>query len=115
MVHLSIDNTFDQQFAMMETVISGLVDEFPKVLRQRKMILTLFLCIAGFLLGLPQCTRVSTPLETNRIVTVITVDICFLFGFVIVPFYQNRIVKVISVPDICLFGFNCVLTSEVIS
>ncbi|ELT92696.1 hypothetical protein CAPTEDRAFT_1707 [Capitella teleta] len=48
----------DSQFAMMETVITSLVDEF-KCLQggRKKMWVTLTLCITLFLLGLPQCSR----------------------------------------------------------
>jgi solute carrier family 6 amino acid transporter-like protein 5/7/9/14 len=46
----------DSQMVMMETVISGLYDEF-KVFRGRKVWLTLGLCIIFFLLGLPQCMQ----------------------------------------------------------
>ena len=48
------------QFAMMETVISALYDEFPIFqTKGRKMGLTLALCIILFALGLPQCARVG--------------------------------------------------------
>jgi len=42
----------DSQFAMLETVVTGIVDEFPKLFRARKMWLTLGLSIVCFLLGL---------------------------------------------------------------
>ncbi|XP_074650196.1 sodium-dependent proline transporter-like [Tubulanus polymorphus] len=42
----------DSQFAMMETVISAISDEFL-VLRKYKMLFTGFLCVLLFLLGLP--------------------------------------------------------------
>ena len=47
----------DSQFAMMETVISGFVDVFPKFLRPRKTLFTLFCCVVGYLVGLPQVTK----------------------------------------------------------
>ena len=47
------------QFAMMETVISALVDEFAIFrTKQRRFLLTLSICVFLFLVGLPQCARV---------------------------------------------------------
>ncbi|KAK6168527.1 hypothetical protein SNE40_021040 [Patella caerulea] len=43
----------DSQFAMMETLISGITDVFPHVLRKRKLIFTFCCCMVGFLLGIP--------------------------------------------------------------
>ena len=49
-----------QQFAMMETVITAIVDEFPMLrIGKRKIVFTGLLCIFLFLLGLPQCANVS--------------------------------------------------------
>ncbi|KAL8582810.1 hypothetical protein ACOMHN_066826 [Nucella lapillus] len=47
----------DSQFAMMETVISGISDIFPHVLRKRKTLFTFIVCIIGFCLGIPQTTK----------------------------------------------------------
>ncbi|XP_076446513.1 sodium- and chloride-dependent glycine transporter 1-like [Babylonia areolata] len=47
----------DSQFAMMETVISGISDMFPHVLRKRKVLFTFITCLVGFLLGIPQTTK----------------------------------------------------------
>ncbi|KAK7097595.1 hypothetical protein V1264_004545 [Littorina saxatilis] len=47
----------DTQFAMMETVISGISDIFPHVLRRRKALFTFIACLVGFLLGIPQTTK----------------------------------------------------------
>ncbi|XP_067663049.1 sodium-dependent proline transporter-like [Haliotis asinina] len=47
----------DSQFAMMETLISGISDVFPRVLRKHKTPFTAFCCFIGFLLGLPQVTK----------------------------------------------------------
>lgn len=48
----------DSQFAMMETVITAIVDEFKWWRKSnRKLVLTLICCIVLFLLGLPQCAR----------------------------------------------------------
>jgi len=42
----------DSQFAMLETVVTGLMDEFPRFFKGRKMFLTLGISIVCFLLGL---------------------------------------------------------------
>lgn len=42
----------DSQFAMLETVVTGLMDEFPNFFRGRKMYLTLGIAVVCFLLGL---------------------------------------------------------------
>ncbi|ESO94021.1 hypothetical protein LOTGIDRAFT_104703, partial [Lottia gigantea] len=47
----------DSQFAMMETVISGITDLFPHILRKRKLSFTFFCCMIGFLLGIPMSAR----------------------------------------------------------
>ena len=46
------------QFAGMETVITAVVDGFPK-LRSKKWMVVIVLCITFWLLGLTMCTRVS--------------------------------------------------------
>ncbi|KAK3788153.1 hypothetical protein RRG08_042847 [Elysia crispata] len=48
------------QFPSVETVLTGLQDEFP-VLRKRKnnLIFRIGVCVAGFLLGIPQTTQAS--------------------------------------------------------
>ncbi|XP_067663046.1 sodium- and chloride-dependent glycine transporter 1-like isoform X2 [Haliotis asinina] len=47
----------DSQFVMMETLISGISDIFPRFLRSHKTSFTAFCCVIGFLLGLPQVTK----------------------------------------------------------
>ncbi|XP_064609572.1 sodium- and chloride-dependent glycine transporter 1-like, partial [Liolophura sinensis] len=47
----------DSQFGMMETIISAISDEFPNILRHRKMLLTAVCCSVGFLAGLPCVTQ----------------------------------------------------------
>jgi len=47
----------DSQFAMIEVVISGLADEYPRYLRKFKEIFILVMCIVAFLLALPTVTR----------------------------------------------------------
>nr|XP_026691008.1 sodium-dependent proline transporter-like [Ciona intestinalis] len=42
----------DSQFAMLETVVTGFIDEFPTLLRKRKMHFTLFIAVVAFLLGI---------------------------------------------------------------
>lgn len=46
----------DSQFAMMETVISSIIDEFPTYLRKRKQWVTISCCIICFILGIPMVT-----------------------------------------------------------
>ncbi|XP_076446876.1 sodium- and chloride-dependent glycine transporter 1-like [Babylonia areolata] len=43
----------DSQFGMFETMLSGLIDEFPEKLRHRKTLVTAGACFFEFLLGLP--------------------------------------------------------------
>lgn len=47
----------DSQFAMMETVISGLSDVFPRLLRRHKTLFTFAACMVGFVLGIPQVCK----------------------------------------------------------
>lgn len=47
----------DTQFAMFEAVVTGLVDEYPKVLKRRKELFIAFLCLLCFLLGIPMVTQ----------------------------------------------------------
>jgi len=50
----------DSQFAMLETVVTALVDEFPVLKRGRRKIAVVgVFCVVMFLLGLPQCSLVS--------------------------------------------------------
>ena len=49
----------DSQFAMVETVVTAVVDEWPLLKqRPRKMAVVGAFCTAMFLLGLPQCSLV---------------------------------------------------------
>jgi len=51
----------DSQFAMVETVVTSVVDEFPVLgFGKLKVAVVGFFCIAMFLLGLPQCSPVSS-------------------------------------------------------
>jgi len=47
----------DSQFAMMECVISGLSDEYPRYLRKYKEVFILIMCIIAFFLGIPNVTQ----------------------------------------------------------
>ena len=52
----------DSQFGMLETGVTALVDEFPALRRgRRKVVVVAVVCLVLFLLGLPQCSRVSRP------------------------------------------------------
>ncbi|KAK3101057.1 hypothetical protein FSP39_000622 [Pinctada imbricata] len=44
----------DSQFAMLETVLTGVMDQYPE-LRPRKTLVILVICIIFFLLGIPLC------------------------------------------------------------
>ena len=48
----------DSQFALVETIITCLLDEFPK-LRKRKSWVVVVVCVTLFLLGIPLTTQVS--------------------------------------------------------
>ncbi|KAL5012420.1 hypothetical protein ScPMuIL_010971 [Solemya velum] len=43
----------DSQFGMFETMTSAFIDEFPNLLKNRKVLFTGFLCFVEFLLGIP--------------------------------------------------------------
>jgi len=47
----------DSQFGMMETVLTGIVDIFPRYLRKHKACFTLVVCSIGFVLGIPMCLQ----------------------------------------------------------
>ena len=47
------------QFGMFETMTSAFVDEFPELLRDRKVLFTAVMCFIEFLLGIPFVTRVG--------------------------------------------------------
>lgn len=47
------------QMVMMETVISGITDLYPNVLRRKKALFTFVMCMLLFVLGIPMTTKVS--------------------------------------------------------
>ncbi|CAH1268019.1 SLC6A5 [Branchiostoma lanceolatum] len=47
----------DSQFGMLEAVLSGLIDEFPTILRPNKTWFTLAICVLQFLLALPMVSQ----------------------------------------------------------
>nr|XP_022326232.1 sodium- and chloride-dependent glycine transporter 1-like isoform X1 [Crassostrea virginica] len=47
----------DTQFGMFETMTSAFVDEFPELLKNRKVLFTAFFCFIEFLLGIPCVTQ----------------------------------------------------------
>ncbi|CAG5115458.1 unnamed protein product [Candidula unifasciata] len=47
----------DSQFGMFETILSGITDEYPHLLRRKKVTITALACFAEFLLGLPCITQ----------------------------------------------------------
>ena len=46
------------QFAMVECVVTGLSDEYPKYLRRYKPFFLIGVCILLFLLAIPMCAEV---------------------------------------------------------
>lgn len=46
------------KFAIIETVVTAIVDEFPDKLRNRKPLVLAVVCIVGYLLGLICVTEV---------------------------------------------------------
>lgn len=47
----------DSQFGMFETMTSSFIDEFPRLLRKRKLPFTAAMCLVEFLIALPLVTR----------------------------------------------------------
>lgn len=47
------------QFGMFETMTSAFVDEFPHLLKNRKVLFTAFFCFIEFLLGIPCVMQVT--------------------------------------------------------
>ncbi|XP_041356847.1 sodium- and chloride-dependent glycine transporter 1-like [Gigantopelta aegis] len=47
----------DSQFGMFETMTSAFIDEFPELLRDRKVLFTAVMCFVEFLLGIPFITQ----------------------------------------------------------
>lgn len=47
----------DSQMVMMETVISGITDLYPQLLRRKKALFTFICCMIGFALGIPMTTK----------------------------------------------------------
>ena len=50
------------QFAMVECVVTGLSDEYPKYLRRYKPFFLIGVCVLMFLLAIPMCAQVGTYL-----------------------------------------------------
>uniref|UniRef100_A0ABM0MUZ5 Sodium- and chloride-dependent glycine transporter 2-like n=1 Tax=Saccoglossus kowalevskii TaxID=10224 RepID=A0ABM0MUZ5_SACKO len=46
----------DSQFVMVENVCSAFIDNFPKLLRPKKSLFVLFVCMVSYVLGLPMTT-----------------------------------------------------------
>ncbi|XP_048238675.1 sodium- and chloride-dependent glycine transporter 1-like [Haliotis rufescens] len=86
----------DSQFAMMETLISGISDIFPRVLRKHKTPFTAFCCLIGFLLGLPQVTKGGIYMLTlmdwysgsyNLMLVALTEIICLMYVYPLVGWF----------------------------
>lgn len=61
---LCFHSGLDSQFAIVETVMTGIMDFRPS-LRPKKTIVIGILCIIGFLCGLPLTTRVRKSALEN--------------------------------------------------
>ena len=48
---------FDSQFCILESLIVGLVDNWPKYLRPRRLMFTTFMVILMLILGIPMITQ----------------------------------------------------------
>jgi len=70
----------DSQFAMMECVIAGLSDEYPRYLRRYKEVFVLVMCIIAFFFGYTKC---NTGWSVHCRTVQYTVRRCIftLFGF----------------------------------
>jgi len=56
----------DSQFAMVETIVTAVVDELPLLKKGRRKIAVVgVFCLVMFLVGLPQCSLVSPSGVTN--------------------------------------------------
>jgi len=56
----------DSQFAMVETIVTAVVDELPLLKKGRRKIAVVgVFCLVMFLVGLPQCSLVSPGGVTN--------------------------------------------------
>ena len=81
----------------METVITAVVDEYPKFLNSRRRVLVfrVAVCAAGFLLGLPMVTQVTrlpqlySPLDCI-IKLVGQIQGCWPFRWYEQPHWQNN-------------------------
>lgn len=49
----------DSLFCLVESVITGMVDMWPKILRPKRTLFTIGICTIMFLLGIPMTTHVS--------------------------------------------------------
>ena len=47
------------QFGMFETMTSAFIDEFPHLLRNKKLLFTGFMCFIEFVLGIPCVFQVN--------------------------------------------------------
>lgn len=54
------------QFAMVECVVTGLSDEYPKYLRKYKPFFLIAVCVMMFLLAIPMCAQVETFYAATR-------------------------------------------------
>ncbi|XP_046366019.2 sodium- and chloride-dependent glycine transporter 1-like isoform X1 [Haliotis rufescens] len=87
------------QFVMMETLISGVSDIFPRFLRKHKTPFTAICCLVGFLLGLPQVTKGGIYMLTlmdwycgsyNVMLVALAEIICLMYVYPLVGWFWPR-------------------------
>ena len=81
--------SFQFQFATIEAVITGIVDEYPWLKKgYRKQIFVMLLCASMFLLGLPCVTQVlkyNFPIERNLYYFKKLLKTCFTLAYNFFP------------------------------
>ncbi|XP_067660399.1 sodium- and chloride-dependent glycine transporter 2-like [Haliotis asinina] len=86
------------QFAQVQTVLSGIGDIFPHLLRRHKTAFTGFCCLLGFLLGLPMVTRGGIYVLTlmdwycgsyNLMIAVLAEIICLMYVYGVKQFLED--------------------------
>ncbi|XP_046355115.2 sodium- and chloride-dependent glycine transporter 2-like isoform X1 [Haliotis rufescens] len=88
----------DTQLVMMQTLLSGITDIFPRFLRAHKTAFTGTCCLIGFLLGLPQVTKGGIYMLTlmdwycasyNLMLVALTEIICIMYVYGVKQFMED--------------------------
>ena len=56
----------DSEFCNVEALVTGLVDNWPRLLRPHRKKFAVLVCVLSFCAGLPMCTQVTRGLLTLR-------------------------------------------------